>query len=126
MIRAYGLGRLTNVPEIRANQDGKTSIASFSIATNRWSSTGEKTDFLRCVAFGHNAEFAEKYLNKGNKVFIDGYVQTSKYTDKNGQERTSTELVVDRFEFCEPKTEQAIEKRAEAVAIDDQVELPFK
>lgn len=126
MIRVYGLGRLTNVPDIKYNQEGKVSVASFSIATSRWSAGGEKTDFFRCVAFGHNAEFAEKYLNKGNKVFIDGYMQTSKYTDKNGQERTSIDLVIDRFEFCEPKSEKAAADRAEAVAVDDQVELPFK
>ena len=55
-----------------------------------------------------------------------GYMQTSKYTDKNGQERTSIDLVIDRFEFCEPKSEKAAADRAEAVAVDDQVELPFK
>ena len=126
MINAYAIGRLTNVPEVRTNNEGKITVASFSIATDRWTSTGNKTDFIRCVAFGHNAEFAEKYLNKGNKVFIDGYIQTDEYTDKSGVKRKSYDLVCERFEFCEAKAEKAEQERTEAVAIDDQMELPFK
>lgn len=125
MIRTHGIGRLTDAPEIRCGQDGKISVASFTLATDRYTSTGNKTDFVRHVAFGHNAEFAEKYLIKGTKIFIEGHLQTSKY-EKDGQNRTSTEIVVDAFEFCESKAEKAEQARVEAVAIDDQVQLPFK
>lgn len=125
MIRTHGIGRLTDAPEVRYGQDGKISVASFTLATDRYTSSGNKTDFVRHVAFGHNAEFAEKYLIKGTKIFVEGHIQTSKY-EKDGQNRTSTEIVVDAFEFCESKGEKAEQAKVEAVAIDDQVELPFK
>ena len=125
MIRTHGIGRLTDVPDIRYGQDGKISSASFSLATDRYTSSGNKTDFVRHVAFGHNAEFAERYLRKGTKIFIEGHIVTGSY-EKDGRKVYTTDVVVDEFEFCEKKGEQAEEDRAEAIAIDDQVELPFK
>ena len=125
MIRTHGIGRLTDEPDIRYGQDGKISNASFSLASDRYSSAGNKTDFVRHVAFGHNAEFAERYLHKGTKIFVEGHIVTGSY-EKDGRKVYTTDIQVDAFEFCESKHEEAAEKRAEAVAIDDQVELPFK
>ena len=125
MIRTHGIGRLTDEPDVRYGQDGKISNATFTLASDRYTSAGNKTDFVRHVAFGRSAEFAERYLHKGTKIFIEGHIVTGSY-EKDGQSRTSTEIVVDAFEFCESKAEKAEQGRVEAVAIDDQVELPFK
>ena len=126
MIRAYGIGRLTDVPEIRyggVNDD--LAIARFTLATDRYAGGTNNTDFVRYVAFGHNAEFAEKYLTKGTKIFIDGHIQTGSY-EKDGVKHYTTDIVVDSFEFCEKKGEESHAKAVEAQAQDDQMELPFK
>lgn len=125
MIRTHGIGRLTDEPDIRYGQDGKVSIATFTIATDRYSSAGTKTDFIHHKAFGHNATFAERFLHKGTKIFIEGHIETGSY-EKDGRKVYTTDIVVDEFEFCESKAEKEDNERKEAVAIDDQVELPFK
>lgn len=64
MIHTHEIGRLTDAPEIKYNADGNISVASFTTATDRYTSAGNKTDFVRHVAFGHNATFAERYLKR--------------------------------------------------------------
>ena len=125
MIHTHGIGRLTDAPEIKYKQDGTISVAAFTLATDRYTSTGNKTDFVKHVAFGHNATFAEKYLKKGTKIFVEGHIQTGSY-EKDGRKVYTTEIVVDEFEFCESKAEQAEADRVKAVEIDDRLELPFK
>ena len=125
MIRTHGIGRLTDEPDVRYGQDGKISNATFTLASDRYTSAGNKTDFVRHVAFGRSAEFAERYLHKGTKIFIEGHIVTGSY-EKDGRKVYTTDVVVDEFEFCESKGEKAEQTRAEAIAIDDQVELPFK
>lgn len=124
MIRTHEIGRLTDAPDIRY-KDGKISFASFTVASDRWSSTGKKTDFVRHVAFADKAEFAQKYLQKGTKIYIEGHIITDSY-DKDGRTIYTTDIQVDRYEFCESKGEQDEKERAEAIAIDDMDELPFK
>lgn len=125
MIRTHGIGRLTDEPDIRYGQDGKISNATFTLATDRYSSAGNKTDFIKHIAFGHNATFAERYLHKGTKIFVEGHLVTGSY-EKDGRKVYTTDIVVEEFEFCESKAEKAEEERKEAVAIDDTLELPFK
>lgn len=97
-----GIGRLTKDPDIKvANNDLK--IARYTLAIDRMK---DGTDFISCVAFGKSAEFAEKYLNKGMKIAIEGRIQTGSY-DKNGQKFYTTDIIVDRHEFCERKGENA-------------------
>ena len=124
MIRTHEIGRLADAPDIRY-KDGKISFASFTVASDRWSSTGKKTDFVRHIAFGRHAEFANKYLHKGTKIFIEGHIVTDSY-EKDGHKIYTTDIQVDEFEFCESKGEQDEKERAEAIAIDDMDELPFK
>lgn len=126
MIRTHGIGRLTDEPDIRYGQDGKISTATFTLATDRYSSAGNKTDFIRHIAFGYNATFAQNYLHKGTKIFIEGHIQTGSFEDKNGNKHYATDIVVDSFEFCEKKGEDDNKAREVAQAIDDQMELPFK
>lgn len=97
------IGNLGRDPEVRNAQDG-TKIVTFSVATSEsWKDkqTGErkdKTEWHRVVLFNDRlGEVAEKYLRKGSKVYIEGSLQTRKWTDSNNAERYSTEVVLSRF-----------------------------
>ena len=97
------VGNLGRDPEIRVMQNGD-KVANLSIATaERWTdrTSGEKrekTEWHRVVAFDPNiADVAEKYLKKGSQVYIEGQLQTRKWTDQNGVEKYSTEIVLQRF-----------------------------
>ena len=97
------VGNLGRDPEIRFAQNGN-KIANFSIATSeswRDKSSGErkeKTEWHRIVVFSEGlATIAEKYLKKGSKVYIEGALQTRKWTDKDGAEKYSTEIVLQGF-----------------------------
>src|SRR5687767_4149328 len=97
------VGNLGRDPEIRRTQDGRP-IANLSVATSeswRDKNTGErreKTEWHRVVIFNENlARVAEQYLKKGSKVYLEGQLQTRKYTDNQGQERYSTEVVLQGF-----------------------------
>lgn len=91
------IGNLGADPEIRATKDGK-SFASFSIATSdTWNDAQgqkqEKTEWHRVVVFGRMAEVIQQYVRKGARIFIEGKLQTRKWTDKQGAERYTTEIV---------------------------------
>jgi single-strand DNA-binding protein len=97
------VGNLGRDPEIRSTQDG-TKIANLSVATSEsWKDKNsgerrEKTEWHRVVIFNERlADVAEKYLKKGSKVYVEGALQTRKWTDQSGQERYSTEVVLTRF-----------------------------
>lgn len=83
-------------------QDGK-KVANLSVATSEsWKdkATGEKkekTEWHRIVIFGNLADIAERYLKKGSKVYIEGSIQTRKWSDKDGVEKYSTEIVLQGF-----------------------------
>ena len=101
------MGRLTRDPEVRYSQgENATAVARYSLAVDRrFKRDGEPTaDFFNCVAFGRNAEFAEKYLHKGMRIAIEGQIQTRNYDDKDGRKVYVTEVIVDRQEFCESKS----------------------
>ncbi|HXI87669.1 MAG TPA: single-stranded DNA-binding protein [Parvularculaceae bacterium] len=97
------IGNLGADPEVRQTQDGRP-IVNLRVATSEsWKdkNTGErreKTEWHRVVIFSEGlARVAEKYLRKGSKVYIEGALQTRKWTDQNGQERYSTEVVLQGF-----------------------------
>src|SRR5579862_8364769 len=97
------IGNLGADPEIRRTQDGRP-IANLRLATTdtwRDKMTGERrerTEWHRVVIFNENlAKIAEQYLKKGAKVYLEGALQTRKWTDKEGAERYSTEVVLQRF-----------------------------
>ncbi len=98
------IGRLCNDVETRTTQSGKT-VASYRLAVDRqFKQDGQpEADFLNCVAFGSNGEFAGKYLHKGMKVAIEGRIQTRTYDDKDGKRVYVTEIIVEHHEFCEKK-----------------------
>lgn len=96
------IGNLGRDPEVRTMQNGG-KVANLSLATSeswRDKSTGErkeKTEWHRVVIFGNLAEIAEKYLKKGSKVYVSGSLQTRKWTDNSGQEKYTTEVVLQGF-----------------------------
>lgn len=97
------IGNLGRDPEIRTTTDG-TRIANLNIATSEnWKdkATGEKkekTEWHRVVVFNdHLIKIIESYLNKGARVYVEGSLQTRKWTDKDGQERYTTEIVLSKY-----------------------------
>lgn len=64
----------------------------------------QSADFINCIAFGKNGEFAEKYLRKGTKLAIVGHIQTGSYTNRDGQKVYTTDVVVDEQYFAESKS----------------------
>ena len=97
------IGRLTK--DVETRYSGEMAIARYSLAVDRkFKRDGEPTaDFINCVAFGKNGEFAEKYLKKGTKIAVTGRIQTGSYTDKDGKKVYTTDVVVEEHEFCESK-----------------------
>jgi single-strand DNA-binding protein len=97
------VGNLGRDPEIRSTQDG-SKVANLSLATSEtWRDRNsgerrERTEWHRVVIFNDKlCEVVERYLKKGSKVYIEGQLQTRKWTDKDGQDRYSTEVVLQRF-----------------------------
>ena len=100
------MGRLTRNPDIRYSQGEKsTCIARYTLAVNRrYHRDGEaEADFINCVAFGKNGEFAEKYLKQGTKIVISGRIQTGSYTNRDGAKVYTTDVVVEEHDFAESK-----------------------
>ena len=97
------LGNLGRDPETRYTTGGD-AVTNLNIATSeQWKDkSGEKqerTEWHRVVLFGRQAEIAGEYLKKGRSVYIEGRLQTRKYTDKEGVEKYSTEIVADRMQL---------------------------
>lgn len=125
------MGRLTRDPDIRYTQPNsaqeQTCIARYSLAVNRrFNRDGEqKADFISCVAFGRQAEFAEKYLRKGIKIALTGRIQTGSYTNRDGQKVYTTDVVVEEQEFAESKAAGQITQQNPApVSEDGFMEIP--
>lgn len=102
------VGRLTKDVEFRTTAGDKT-FAMFTVAVNRPFKNKETNeydaDFIRCKAFGTTAEFVAKYFGKGKPIGITGWIQTGSYTDKNGNQVFSTDVMVDKAEFVGSKND---------------------
>ena len=106
MNRVILMGRLTRDPNVTYSQKDNSAIARFTIAVDRRfarrdAADGQQTaDFIGCVCFGKQAEFAEKYLRQGTKIACQGRIQTGSYTNKDGQKVYTTDVVLDDVEFA--------------------------
>ena len=102
------IGRITAAPELKKTQSG-ISLVNFSIAVDRAYRSGSErqTDFINIVAWRQRAEFICKYFTKGSLIGIEGSIQTRKYTDKNGNNRTAFEVVVNNAQFVENKRDNS-------------------
>ena len=103
------MGRLTRDPEVKYTQGENTmAIARYTLAVDRrFKRDGEASaDFISCVAFGRQAEFAEKYLRQGIRIVVTGRIQTGSYTNRDGNKVYTTDVVVEEQEFAESKNAQ--------------------
>lgn len=134
------MGRLTRDPELRYTQNN-VPVASFTIACDRdYSGQGQEkqTDFIDCVAWRSTGEFVNKYFSKGRMIVVSGRLQSRKWTDKEGNKRTSWEIVADNCYFGDSKKDgeggtyneqqayNTMQQQAQLQELDDDDgELPF-
>lgn len=131
------IGRLTDEPVIRTTQSDMT-VANYRLAVDRQVKKDgqQNADFISCTTFGKTAEFAQKYLHKGMKIAVEGRIQTGSYTKDDGTKVYTTDVVVDRHEFCESRSFKDTvesENRQEASSsgfhdlpgYEDEGDLPF-
>ena len=116
--KAILIGRLGADPEVRYTPDG-LMITNFNLATDesRKDKSGEriqKTEWHRIVTFGKLAEIAGKYLSKGKMVFIEGRIQTRSWEDKDGNKRSTTEIIASNMRMLESKGAAKAEDSAAA------------
>lgn len=131
-------GRMCADPELRHTQSG-TAVASFTLAVDRdfKNQSGEKeADFINCVAWKGTAEFVSRFFEKGRLAIVEGRLQSRRYTDKDGKNRTAYEVVASSVYFGDSKKKSdPLDKLAEDAAPvsepsfegmeDDPSELPF-
>ena len=104
--KAILMGRLTRDPELRYTPNGNVPVVSFSIAVERNYSGSNRervTDFIDIVAWRRTAEFVSQWFTKGMMIVVVGSIQTRRWQDKNGNNRTSVEVVADEVQFGESK-----------------------
>lgn len=118
-----GIGNLTKEPEIRYTNNN-LKVATITIAINK----KEEADFIDCVAFDKKADIIEQYLHKGNKVAVEGRVQTNMY-EKDGKKYKSMNILINNIEFLNTNNkvveEDGIKKEDEAIWNAEQDSLPF-
>lgn len=122
------IGRLTKDPSVKQTESG-TNIASFTLAVDRPYTKGEEkqADFIPVKCFGKSAEFVGKYLTKGKMVGVTGRIQTGSYEKQDGSKVYTTDVIADRVEFLEKKSEDAPKKTEQttyAADLDD--DIPFE
>lgn len=101
------MGRLTFEPELRTTPSG-VSVIRFQVACDRnYQRSGQdrQADFIDCVAWRQTAEFISRYFHKGSMIAVEGTIQTSNYTDKDGNKRKQIEVLANNVSFCGSKAE---------------------
>ena len=95
------IGNMTQDPELKQTQSG-TSVCSFNVAVNRFSKepVAKKVDFFTVVAWQTKAEFVTRYFKKGQSIIVCGRLENRDWSDKQGNERVSTEIVAEEVTFC--------------------------
>jgi single-strand DNA-binding protein len=131
------IGNVGRDPEIRYTSGGE-AIANLSVATTeRWKDKAsgemqEKTEWHRLSVFGRKAEVIGEYVKKGSSLYVEGRLQTRKWTDKDGNEKYTTEIVVDNFQFIGKAPAQddapaapARGRSKPAAPVDGDFDIPF-
>ena len=98
------LGNVGRDPEVRATSSGD-SMATFSLATSYGKAGNQQTEWHRVVAWRQLADVVAQYVHKGRKLYVEGRVQSRKYTDKDGVERTMYEVVANQIDFVDNKSD---------------------
>ena len=126
------IGRLTDEPDIRTTQEG-LQIARYTLAVDRRfkkQNDAQTADFINCVAFGKQGEFAEKYMSKGHKFCVCGRIQTGSYVNRENRKVYTTDVIVEETYFIEKKAENDKPDKAVSdgfIKVPDNVaeDLPF-
>jgi len=112
------IGRLTRDPELSYIQSG-TAVAKFSIASNRSYTINnerkEQVSYFNCVAWGKSGELIAQYTKKGNRICIEGRLQQNSWEDKDGNKRSTIDVVVENSQFLTPK---------DSTGADVQIDMP--
>ena len=127
-------GRLTAKPELKTTPNG-TTVCNFTVAVNRRGKE-QTTDFINCVSFKGTAEFISKFFDKGSSICVVGSLQVRSYTDKDGNKRTATDVLVDSAHFVDGKNDNASGQteaqpafsaatEANFVALGEDEDIPF-
>lgn len=128
------IGRLGRDPEVRYMPNGE-AVCNFSVATSEsWKDQSgqrqEKTEWHNITMYRRLAEIAGKYLKKGSQVYLEGKIQTRKYTDKNGAERTAYDIIANEMKMLggnsQATQEQPKRQQAPATPVEDvDDDIPF-
>ena len=128
------MGRMVADAELQSTKTGK-SVTSFTVAVDKYSKQGEdkQANFITVVAWDKTCEFVSRYFHKGDPIAIEGSLQSRKYIDKAGNNRTAWEVVAEKVNFCGPKPETGAEHKkptventdADNLEIIDDDSLPF-
>ncbi|WP_045517615.1 single-stranded DNA-binding protein [Clostridium sporogenes] len=129
------VGRLTKDPELTFAPGAGTAVTKFTLAVNRPQfdkSKPQEADFIPCVCFGKRAEAIANYVQKGHRFGLSGRLQINKYADKEGNNRWSTDIVIEDFEFLQDKGSKINENQSnesstnyeELTPVDDG-DIPF-
>ena len=100
-------GRLTATPELKSTTNG-TTVCAFTVAVNRRGAKDQTTDFINCTAWKGTAEFISKYYTKGSSICVVGSLQVRSYTDKDGNKRTATDVLVESAHFVDGKGDNVV------------------
>lgn len=117
------LGRICNDLEIKRAQNGGKEILPFTIAVRK---NEEDTNFIDCVAFGKTAQFIDRYFYKGRTIAVNGAIDVSNFTDKDGHKRKSVKVLINQAYFCGDKgTSAPTQTEPQSIDISADDELPF-
>lgn len=109
------VGRLTKDPELKFLSGNGTAVTKFTLAVNRPrldKTKPQEADFINCVCFGKRAEAIANYVQKGHMFGCSGRLQINKYVDKEGANKWSTDVLVEDFEFLQPKNSNSNNSQA--------------
>lgn len=124
------MGRLTRDPNVRYTQANNSQesmcVARYTLAVDRRGAKDgqQSADFISCVAFGRDGEFAEKYFKQGTKIAIVGRIQTGSYTNRDGQKVYTTDVVIEEQQFAESKKAAGQEQAGYTDAGDGFMNIP--
>lgn len=123
------MGRMTKDITIKQYQSAngqQSSFGRFDLAVNR-PNDKDTTDFFHCTAFGKNALNLERYTGKGAQLLVEGRIQFSDYMNQEGQRIHTTEVIVERFEFCGRKNDNAANSETPGGFVPvEETDLPFQ
>ena len=122
--------RATSVGQLKLIESTNTPVINFSLATNRKYKNAEgnileDSEYHRCVAYGNQADILGKYLTKGKKIYVEGRLRTKKWQDSEGQDRFSTEVLLNNFIFLDTKLANSDEIAGDPLLEMSEDETPF-